>query len=252
MKRLLATLCLAFAFCAARAAEPLIGMRQGVRYDYTTYTETGEAVSRYSIENTAVRTSRDTTYITRTVTEGDKSESVTYYVRRGRLYFPMRGKIGGMMESMVAEANENRIQDHDDHDGHDHTSHAHDEIRIEISGEDFNIPFDAFEGEKLPSAQLTCRFVTDGIEDDYDALPKIKCTISGKVLPPQRITTPAGEFDCTVVRMTTKVGMLFFNETQHIVYYFAPRIGAVRTDEVTRAGAIISYSLLDKITEPRR
>lgn len=247
MKRLLATLCLALALCGARAAEPLIDLRQGVRYDYTTYSDTGEAVSKYSIENTSVRTSRDTTYVTRTVTEGAESESVTYYVRRGRLYFPMRGKIGGLMEKMVADANENRAHDHD---GHDHSAHAHDEIRIEISGEDFNIPFDAFEGEKLPGAKLICRFVTDGIEDDYDALPKIKCTVSGRVLPQQRIATPAGEFDCTVVRMTTKVGMLFFNETQHIVYYFAPGIGVVRTDEVTRSGEIITYSLLDRIVKP--
>jgi uncharacterized Zn ribbon protein len=117
------------------------------------------------------------------------------------------------------------------------------DMEIDISGNDMIIPNDLSVGKAIP---------------DSDVLMIIKMTpiqmkmsmkmLNGKVEKREKITTPAGTFDCYVIVFETefKMGIKRKGKTRQ---WLAKDIGIVKTEDYNKKGKVISKSVLTKFSK---
>ena len=117
------------------------------------------------------------------------------------------------------------------------------DMEIDFTGTDMIIPNDLSVGNTLP---------------DSDVLMTIKMTpmqmkmsvkmLNGKVEKQEKITTPAGTFDCYVISFETefKMGIKRRGKTKQ---WLAKGIGIVKSEEYNKKGKVISKSLLTKFSK---
>lgn len=117
------------------------------------------------------------------------------------------------------------------------------DMEIDITGNDMIIPNDLSVGKTLP---------------DSDVLMTIKMTpmqiklsvkmLNGKVEKREKITTPAGTFDCYVISFETefKMGLKRKGKTRQ---WLAKGVGMVKSEDYNKKGKVIAKSLLTKFNK---
>lgn len=118
---------------------------------------------------------------------------------------------------------------------------------VTLSGDEYAIPFDLEAGQELPDAKM---FLTLA-----QGRRKLKISLDFRersVLARERMTTPAGEFDTYKIseKLTARV-MIFKMSTRHVAWY-APGVGLVREEELSKKGKRESYSELIALRRPAR
>lgn len=204
---------------------------------YNTYSPEGKL--QYS-ETASFRISNDSTYVYMAQTgagEPGRSE-LRYYIYGRKLWIPMRSNLQALSDELCRET----VQTGDS------------DMRIgitDMSGSDLYVPFDVREGDKLVEAATTCRMrVSDDTGRSVD-MPAMSIKMKGEVLAPRRIATPAGDFDCSAVRISVRVKMSIVSMTEYMILYFVPDTGmVVREESVTRKGDISEYMQLESLPEP--
>ena len=214
------------------------------RLKYGTYSADNELMSSDIATSTI---SNDTTYVYMVPAgEGEKSAddrteqsalNLSHYLYDGKLWIPLRSNLSALSDELCRA-----------------TADAESDVKIElteISGNDFFIPLDVREDDKLSDASMTCRMRVGDDDGSTVDMPPMTITMKGEVLAPRRIVTPAGEYDCSVVRISVKVKMSIISMTEHMVFCFVPETGlVVREESVTRKGKVTEYIQIEGVVEP--
>lgn len=209
------------------------------RLKYGTYSADGELKST-DIATPAI--SNDSTYVYMVPAgEGEKSDddragqsalNLSHYLYDGKLWIPLRSNLRALPDELSRA-----------------TADAESGVKVEfteISGTDFFIPLEVRESDRLSDASMTCRMRVGGNDGSTVDMPPMTITMKGEVLAPRRIITPAGVYDCSVVRVSVKVKMSIISMTERMVLCFVPETGlVVREESVTRKGKITEYMQLE-------
>lgn len=121
---------------------------------------------------------------------------------------------------------------------------AYEDMEMEISMDEIDMPAKLTPGQILKDGMITMKFVTD-TPMPFSFSVEVK---NRKVEGLEKITTPAGTFDCVKLSqdIVTKTG---FAITMQSVDYYAENLGAVRT-ETYRKGKLMGYTEITKVTKP--
>ncbi|MFT4666794.1 MAG: hypothetical protein ACI9RM_002839 [Ulvibacter sp.] len=116
-------------------------------------------------------------------------------------------------------------------------------MEFTMDASEFEIPpLDAAVGTELPDGSLV-------VEMDGDSPMIMKMTIEvtdRKVEAKEKITTPAGTFDCLVLTQKTSTKMMVKMKSSSKEWY-AENVGVVRTETYNKKGKLMAYSELTKI-----
>ena len=116
-------------------------------------------------------------------------------------------------------------------------------MEFTMDASEFEIPpIDAAVGTELPDGSLS-------VEMDGDSPIKMKMTIEvtdRKVEAKEKITTPAGTFDCLVLtqNINTKMMVKMKNKSKE---WYAEDVGMVRSESYNKRGKLVGYSELTKM-----
>ncbi|MCG8330191.1 MAG: hypothetical protein MI974_21005 [Chitinophagales bacterium] len=118
-------------------------------------------------------------------------------------------------------------------------------MEISIDGDYVTLPNELEEGSVLTEATTKISAGTNGISI-------INMTINikdRKVDGIERVTTPAGTFDCYKLLQTTEVNMMITKSFDSIEYY-AEGVGIVRSETLDDDGEVIAYMELTAFEKP--
>ena len=116
------------------------------------------------------------------------------------------------------------------------------DIEIDFTGTDMIIPNDLAVGNTIPDSDVLMTVKMSPMQ--------LKMTVkmlNGKVEKREKITTPAGTFDCYVISFETefKMGLKRRGKTRQ---WLAKGVGIVKTEEYNKKGKVVSKSVLTKFS----
>ena len=117
------------------------------------------------------------------------------------------------------------------------------EVEMNISGEVGRLPAVLTTGTKLPDSKLDFSFVAGKI------VMHIK-NYGRKVLGTDKVTTPAGTFDCVMLEEYYSINVMVVSEKTRQITWYAPGIGDVKTeswDKGKKSGYPDSITILNKL-----
>ncbi|MCB0579597.1 MAG: hypothetical protein KDD10_09860 [Phaeodactylibacter sp.] len=107
---------------------------------------------------------------------------------------------------------------------------------VDVEGEAFVIPGKMKPGQALPDAKTNIRAAAKGIN-----IVDMTVTVTDrKVAGQERVTTPAGTFDCYKISQTTEVRMMLAKSFASVEYY-AEGVGLVRSETYDQQGNLEGY-----------
>ena len=118
------------------------------------------------------------------------------------------------------------------------------EMEVEISGTDIELPNNLSVGQSLADANVNMKMNMGAMNMNmaFDM-------VNRKVESRESITTPAGTFDCFVITSDNKAKMMMANTTHTSKMWLAEGIGMIRQDTYNKKGKLVSKSVLTKFTE---
>jgi len=114
---------------------------------------------------------------------------------------------------------------------------------IDISGKNINVPNNLSVGQSLPDAELLLTMSMASVN--------MKMTVNmtnRKVAGKEKVTTPAGTFDCVVLSSDTEVKM-GMNIKMTSKEWLAEGVGVVKSEEYDDKGKLLSKSVLTKFED---
>ena len=116
------------------------------------------------------------------------------------------------------------------------------DVRIEIKGDDMAFPPDAKAGQTLPDAEMEMTTYMGTMR----LLSNKYAVRNRKVEGNERVTTPAGDFDCVKYSYDFEYNFLG-KRTSRTEYWLKPGLGMVKTISYDKKGAVESRMELTKI-----
>lgn len=114
-------------------------------------------------------------------------------------------------------------------------------MEMEISGEALEIPSKLAVGQTLPDGNMTIKLGTGGT-----FFLTMNFAITGrKVDANEKVTTPAGTFDCYKITQETEIKSMMKRKFKSSTWY-AKGVGTVKTENYDSKGDIESYTLLTR------
>jgi hypothetical protein len=205
----------------------MFDFKEGTTWEWTNYDKKGkltgktlQTVDKYSISG------GDIAATLTLVSEDDKGEktepiSMDFTCKDGVVYYDMK--------KFVPEQ---------------YLSDENGELNVEVTGNNLEMPTNMKEGDVLKDASVTMDI------GGSDSPMPIKFTVNinnRKVLSDEKLTTPAGDFDCLVITQTISTKMMVTMEMDSKDWY-AEGIGMVKS-ETSRKGKLISSSVLTKFNK---
>lgn len=118
---------------------------------------------------------------------------------------------------------------------------AYANAEMEITGGLMEFPSNPAAGDHLPDAEINMNMISSGV-----SLINIYMSVTDrKVEGFEKITTPAGTFDCIKLSQTTYIKALL-KSTYKTTTWMAENVGMVRTESYDDNGNVKSYSVLTK------
>jgi len=115
---------------------------------------------------------------------------------------------------------------------------------IKMGGDFMEIPKNLKVGMDLKDATYSAEMAAGGV-----GLMKLTVNIyDRKVISNEKITVPAGTFDCSVITEKSKMKMLVNMETSSKTWY-APGVGMVKQESYNKKGKLVGYSELNKLNK---
>jgi len=116
---------------------------------------------------------------------------------------------------------------------------------LEVSSENLSIPSNLKEGQTLPDATIDVKVVNQGMK-----LLTIHMIIKNrKVAGFEKVTTPAGTFDCVKLTNDAETKMGFIKITTSTAQWMAEGVGVVKTENYDKKGKLENYSLVTEIKQ---
>ncbi|MCF6241046.1 MAG: hypothetical protein L3J74_06845 [Bacteroidales bacterium] len=116
---------------------------------------------------------------------------------------------------------------------------------LEVNSENLSIPSKLTVGQTFPDAKIDISVTNQGVK-----LMTIHTVIKNrKVEAFEKLTTPAGTFDCVKLTSTTETKMAFIKVSASTAQWMAEGVGVVRTENYDKKGKLVSYSEITEIKE---
>jgi hypothetical protein len=114
---------------------------------------------------------------------------------------------------------------------------------IDISGKNINIPNNLSVGQSLPDAELLLSMSMASVN-----MKMTVKVINRKVIANEKITTPAGTFDCMVLSSDTEVNMgMKMKMTSK--EWLSKEVGIIKSEEYDNKGKLLSKNILTKFED---
>ncbi len=111
---------------------------------------------------------------------------------------------------------------------------------IAIEGKNLELPINMQPGDVLPDASVTMRL---GSADSPMGLKMTVDIFNRKVEGQENLHTPAGQFDCLIIRQTIKTkAVVTFQMTSK--EWFQPDVGMVKSETYNKKGKLTGYAIL--------
>ena len=115
---------------------------------------------------------------------------------------------------------------------------------MEIDSENMPMPSNLSKGQKLNDGRVSITISNSGIK----MMTMTVRITDRKVEGFEKITTPAGTFDCIKISFNSELKMIFKLQTSGI-QWFAKNIGVVKSENYDKKGKIESTQMITKITK---
>ncbi len=116
---------------------------------------------------------------------------------------------------------------------------------VEVDAEDLQIPTKADAGTSLPDAVLTAKVSSGGM-----SIMTMQIHVTNrKVEGMEKITTPAGTFNCIKLSQTVETKMVM-KISMHTIEWYAVDTGPIRSESFNKSGKLMGYSELTSLKRP--
>ncbi len=221
MKRLL-LLTAALLFAAAASAQPLCCTEAGTELTYAQYDASGTRTGQTRTLALSCEETDEGLKVYTTEEELDPSGtpsgnalSTSTLVRQNDMVLQLDEMLRGIDPSMLQG------------------------MTLGMGGDAYSIPFAMTPGEELPDIRLELKVS----KEEQSLSFRINIT-DRKVLAREELETPAGRFSCFKLQEKFSFRFLFFSFASRRVAWYAPGIGVVREEELTKKGKLESSSEL--------
>ncbi len=123
------------------------------------------------------------------------------------------------------------------------TMTAYENMEFDVKADDLSIPKNASPGDQLNDGAITV-----SVDTGTPVTVSITVTISDrKVESREKLTTPAGTFDCLKITydMETKIG--FMKVRSSAAEYFNSKNGVIKSESFNKKGKLTGYSVVEEI-----
>lgn len=202
----------------AQACSKYYPLEEGVKMEYTLYNGKGKEEGRINY------------LVTDSQSDGN-STSATMQVQ----YMDDKGKeLFGSEYKVTCEDN----QVHIDFESlmSQQMMQQFEEMEVEISGTDLELPNDLSEGQELPDANVNMKVNMGAMNMNMSVE-----TINRKVEKKESVTTAAGTYDCFVIYSENQTKMVMANKTFPSRLWLAEGVGMVRQENYNQKGKLDSY-----------
>lgn len=118
-------------------------------------------------------------------------------------------------------------------------------MEVSVSGTDLVIPNNLTEGSRLPDAEIQMKIsMAAGI-----SMTTVMTVENRKVVGKEKVTTPAGTFDCVVIDQTLNLKMNLGSKRMKEKVWIAENTGVVRSESYNEKGSMSAYAILTSVTE---
>jgi len=117
--------------------------------------------------------------------------------------------------------------------------HQFEDMEMELSGTDIELPNDLAVGQELPDANMAMKISMSGINMNSQV-----DMVNRKVEKQETITTPAGTFDCFVIYSENESKMMMANQSFPSRLWLAEGFGMVKQESYNKNGKIMSSTVL--------
>lgn len=226
-------------FPAFAQNEPYALVKVGSSEEFATRNSKGAVTDYHVVKVTGCRTVGDTLVVTREMTILDKNhrpnpkfKNMTSHIKviDGQV-------IDDSFSELVLSSVGYAIADYN------FTEDQKKEVEIGISGEVGRIPALLTPGTKLPDSKLDVSFVGGVITMHVKNYGR-------KVLGTEKVTTPAGTFDCVMLEEFYSLNVTVISEKTRQITWYAPGIGEVKTESWNKgrkSGYPDSITVLNKL-----
>lgn len=202
--------------------DKLFDFKEGTTWEWTNYDKKGKVVSKTNQKVDKVETIDNGLKITLTSVISDENGevfppvSMDMICENGVVYYDMKKFVPDQ-----------------------YLNDPENETSIKIEGTNLEMPGDMKAGDILKDASVK---MTIGGTGSPMAINMTVDVINRKVEAEESLTTPAGEFDCTIITQTvkTKLMMTFQMDSKE---WYSPGVGMVKSESLKK-GKLQSYSLL--------
>jgi len=229
MKRSLIALCLIALFSIPVSAQncgSYYPMVEGATFQYTNYNKKGkkEGVATYKVSE--VNTSVDVTDATMSIELNDEKGKEIY---KTDYKFTCTGNSVSIdYESLIPSS----------------TLQQYEDMEMDISGTDLELPSDLSVGQELPDANVSIKISMSGINMNTTV-----DMINRKVEKQESVTTPAGTFDCFVIYNDNKMKAMMVNSTLGSRVWYSEGVGMVKQESYKKNGDVMASTILTKYSK---
>ena len=117
------------------------------------------------------------------------------------------------------------------------------DMEMEISGTDIELPNDLEVGQVLPDANIAMKMSMSGMN-----MTSTVDMVNRKVEKQETITTPAGTFDCYVIYSENESKMMMANQTFPSRLWLAEDVGMVKQESFNKNGKLMSSTVLTALS----
>jgi hypothetical protein len=201
-------------------------MTEGATFQYTNYNKKGktEGIADYKV--TEVSNMGGSTEATMSIALRDEKGKEIYNTSYS--FSCADNKVSIDYESLFPE---NMIQQMDD-------------MEMEITGTDIEIPNNLTVGETLPDANVTMTMSVAGMK-----MKTVVNILNRKVEKKETVTTSAGSFDCYVIYSDNQTQAMGMNKTFPSRLWLAEGVGMVKQETFKKDGDIMSRTELTSFSQ---
>ncbi|MGB5228456.1 MAG: hypothetical protein WBN55_09335, partial [Eudoraea sp.] len=118
-----------------------------------------------------------------------------------------------------------------------------DDMEMEVSGTDIELPNDLEVGQELPDANIIMKISMSGMN-----MNSTMDMINRKVEKQESVTTPAGTFDCYVIYSENQSKMMMVNQNFPSRLWLAEDVGMVKQESFNKNGKLMSSTVLTALS----
>ena len=120
---------------------------------------------------------------------------------------------------------------------------SYNNMDAEITGENIQFPNNPKEGQSLPDGTMDIKASMGGIGSMNTSIRMVNRKVEGF----EKVTTPAGTYDCVKISQETEMKMMGINRSSKSVNWLAKGIGTVKTENYNAKGKLESSMLLTRL-----